>query len=154
MIARILTSRWAICFYNLTIFTIAVTAVYRASLMLANSMNDYNMIEEMLDGVGIIFVAYGVALEERDTIMRFFRLYPEYYNDREGNTDHLCHFYGLWFLLIGLFMEVTVEVVKLPNAILNTEGLEKAVFGIGFISCGIAAYFLLRHCYLLIRNRA
>jgi hypothetical protein len=150
MIARILTSRWAICFYNATIFTITAAALYRAALLLFNTLNDFAVVEEVLDGVGIIFVAYGVAVEERETIMKFFRLYPEYHSGREAAIDYVCHLYGLWYIIIGLFMEVTVEVVKLPNAILNTGGIEKAVFGVGFLSCSMAAYLLLRHSFILI----
>ena len=98
-------------------------------------------------------MAYGVALEERDSLMKFFKLYPRYWTEVEEATDHFSHFYGLCILLLGLFMEVSVEVVKIPNTILNTEGIEGVVFGVGFLFLILASVLLLRLSYVLLRVR-
>jgi hypothetical protein len=150
-LAKILTSRASLCVLNALILIITAASLYEAGKLLFNLTNDFNQIEEILDGMGAIFVAYGVALEERDTLMKFFKLYPQYLNDKENATDQLCHFHGLCILLLGLFMEVSVELVKIPNAIFNTEGIEGLIFGIGLIFCVAAVMILIRLCYLLIR---
>jgi hypothetical protein len=151
LITRILTHRFVICFINAVILTITLAIIYQTTILLANQTNDFNKIEDILDGIGIIFVAYGVALEERDTLMKFFNLYPKYENARENRTDLSCHFYGLCLLLLGLFMEVSAEVVRVPNMILNTEGIEGLIFGIGLLFCSLTIVTLLRFSYVLLR---
>jgi hypothetical protein len=152
-IVRILTSRQAICLFNMIILTITMSTLHQASKLLFNLTNDFEQIEGLLDGISVIFVAYGVALEERDSLMKFFKLYPKYWTHVEDATDRYSHFYGLCILLMGLFMEVSVEVVKVPNAILNTEGIEGVVFGIGFLFSILASVLLLRLSYMLLRVR-
>lgn len=152
--AKILTNRWTISAINLLILGIVYSTLHEALSLLINPVNNYDEIEELLDGVGMIFVAYGVALEERDTLMKFFKLYPEYYNECQNRADHNCHFFGLWLLLMGLFMEVTVELVKLPNRIFNTQGFDEIIFGIGFVFCAGSAVLLLRLSYLLLRGKS
>jgi len=152
-IARILTNRLAICLFNVIILMITMSTLYQAFKLLFNLTNDFDQIEGILDGISVIFVAYGVALEERDSLMKFFELYPKYWTAVEEATDHFSHFYGLCILLLGLFMEVSVEVVKIPNTILNTEGIEWVVFGIGFFFLILASVLLLRLSYVLLRVR-
>jgi hypothetical protein len=152
-IARILTTRWAICLFNGIILMITMSTLYQASKLLFNVTNDFDQIEGLLDGISVIFVAYGVALEERDSLMKFFELYPKYWTDVEEAIDHFSHFYGLCILLLGLFMEVSVEVVKIPNTVLNTEGIEGVVFGVGFLFLVLASVLLLRLSYVLLRVR-
>jgi hypothetical protein len=132
---------------------ITMSTLYQASKLLFNLTNDFNEIEELLDGISVIFVAYGVALEERDSLMKFFDLYPKYWTDVEEATDHFSHFYGLCILLLGLFMEVSVELVKIPNTVLNTEGIEGVIFGIGFFFSILTSVLLLRLSYVLLRIR-
>ena len=82
-LAKILTSRLSLCIINGLILTITLTSLYETTKLLFNRTNDFNQIEEILDGIGTIFVAYGVALEERDSLMRFFKLYPQFCNKVE-----------------------------------------------------------------------
>jgi hypothetical protein len=130
---------------------ITMSSLYQACRLLFNPTNDFDQIEGILDGISVIFVAYVVALEERDSLMKFFEIYPRYWNEVEEATDHFSHFYGLCILLLGLFMEVSVEVVKIPNSILNTEGIEGVVFGVGFLFLILASVLLLRVSYVLLR---
>ncbi len=152
-IPKILTSRWMIATINLLSFLIILSTLHEALKLFLNPDYNYDEIEELLDGVGMIFVAYGVALEERDTLMKFFKLYPKHYSECENRTDHNCHFFGLLLLLMGLFMEVTVELVKLPNRIFNTQGIDGVIFGIGFAFCAVSAILLLCLSYLLLCDK-
>jgi hypothetical protein len=152
-IAKIMLSRVAVCVLNGIILMITVSTLYEASKLLFNLTNDFDQIEGLLGGPSAIFVAYGVALEERDYLMQFFKLYPTYWNHAEEATDGFCHFYGLCILLLGLFMEVSVEVVKIPNTVLNTTGIEEVVFGVGFLFSVVTLVLLIRLSYVLIRIR-
>jgi hypothetical protein len=149
--ARILLSRIAVCVLNAIILVITVSTLYEASKLLFNLTNDFDQIEGLLGGPSAIFVAYGVALEERDYLMQFFKLYPTYWNHAEEATDQYCHFYGLCILLLGLFMEVSVEIVKIPNNLLNTEGIEGVIFGVGFLFSVVTSVLLIRLSYVLLR---
>jgi Mn2+/Fe2+ NRAMP family transporter len=152
-VARVLLSRSSVCVLNFIILTVTVSALYEASKLLFNVTNDFDQIEGLLGGPSAIFVAYGVALEERDYLMQFFKLYPTYWNHSEEAVDRACHFYGLCVLLLGLFMEVSVEVLKIPNNLLNTQGHEGVIFGVGLLFSAVTSVLLMRLSYVLLRVR-
>jgi len=145
-----LTSRPSIILFNLIIAAIAVLTVYHGVRLVATPANDFNEIEELLDGVGTILIAYGVAIEERASLLKFFKLCPLHEDVEERFDNRTCHFYGLMLLILGLLMETTVQAVKLPNRILNTDGLEGVIFGIGVFFCSLAVAALCRTSQLLV----
>ncbi len=146
-----LTHRRTIVVLNGLLFFITLGVVYDAFVLFFKVGNDVSAIENLLDGIATIFVAYGVALEERDTLMKFFKLYPRYLDDVQKETDAVCHFYGLSYLLVGLFMEVAIETIKLPHKVFNTVVAEEIVFGIGLVFCVTACVLLLKNICLLSR---
>ncbi|MDD5216668.1 MAG: hypothetical protein PHN49_04890 [Candidatus Omnitrophica bacterium] len=146
-----LTHRFAIFALNVVLAVITFVTLWDASLLLSDLIENSAVIENLLEGVATIFVAYGVALEERDTLMKVFKLYPRLESVRQEATDKLCHFYGLSYLLIGLFMEVTIELVKLPYRILNDAKTENVIFFIGFLFCLIAITLFVKNNYLLLK---
>jgi len=148
-IPLVLTHRRTIIVLNGILFLITLGVIYDAFVLFFRAGNDALPIENLLDGIATIFVAYGVALEERDTLMRFFRLYPQYLDERQKETDAVCHFYGLNYLLVGLFMEVAIETIKLPHKVFNTLMAEEVVFGIGLVFCLTGCVLLLKNMYLL-----
>ncbi|MCX5797320.1 MAG: hypothetical protein NTY77_17650 [Elusimicrobia bacterium] len=150
----VLTSRPSIVLFNLIIVVISTLTIYHAARLLATPANDYNEIELMLDGIGTILIAYGVAIEERASLLKFFKLCPLHEHVEERFENQTCHFYGLLLLILGLLMETTVQAVKLPNRILNTEGLEGVIFGIGVFFCSIAVALLCRASQLLVTGAA
>jgi len=147
-----LTHRRTIVFLNGLLFFITLGVIYDAFVLFFRSGNDVLSIENLLDGIATIFVAYGVALEERDTLMKFFRLYPKHLNDEQKETDAVCHFYGLNYLLVGLFMEVAIETIKLQHKVFNTVMAEEIVFSIGVVFCVAGCVLLLKNMYLLSRS--
>lgn len=153
-IGYILTHRLTITVMNLVLSAITLVTLWDTFLFLRDAIANANAIENLLDGVATIFVAYGVALEERDTLMRVFRLYPHLENPEQNAVDKLCHFYGLSYLLIGLFMEVMIEVIKLPYRIMNNPVTERWLFVIGFLFGLAAVVLFLQNSYLLFRRPA
>ena len=86
--------------------------------------------EEIIEGVGIVLIAWGVALEERQKLREVFGLFHHGDTQKvryEEALDENCHRYGLGLLLLGLFSEVCVESVKIPDRIINTAGIESLV---------------------------
>ena len=154
-LGRFLTHRYTLIVFNLVLLAILFNSFWEAFGYLTDAVNNADEIEEVLDGLGAIFVAYGVALEERETLMKIFRLYPKLQNPLEEEIDHICHISGLLLLVAGLFMEVAVEAVKLPDSIFNTRGLETWVFCAGFLFGTLAAGVLIHQAYklLVVRRR-
>ncbi len=152
-LARFLTHRFTIIGFNVVIIAISLSALHDTLRHLVNTVIDPDMIEIILDGAATIFVAYGVALEERETIMRFFGLYPKYLGPLEERVDHVSHFTGLMILIFGLFMEVAVEMVKLPNKVFDFPGIESMFFAIGVIFITLSVFILARQAFLLATAR-
>lgn len=146
---RILTSRPALCAADLLLAVLTVAGLVEAAGLLGNGVDDFSRVEAILDGIGVIFVSYGVALEERETLMRFFKLYPGLQTPLEEAVDRLCHHYGLFILLMGLLMEVAAEVVQIPNRLFGFPRVEELVFSLGLLSGVFACGLLLRHAWLL-----
>jgi hypothetical protein len=150
-LAKALTSRTSICIVNGLLLLITGASLYQAGKLLFNLTNDFAAIEEILDDLATIFIAYGVGLEERGALMGFSGLYPRFFDAREDAADHLCHAHGLYLLLLGLAMEVSVALIKIPNTIVNTDGVEGLIFGIGLALCAAAGFVLAGLCHRLIR---
>jgi len=151
-IGFVLTHRYSIFSMNSFLFIITLFTLWDASVLLKDMIDNATAIENLLEGVATIFVAYGVALEERDTIMKVFKLYPKLESPEQGAIDKLCHFYGLSYLLIGLFMEVVIEIVKLPCRILSNAQAEKAIFIVGLLFCFAALFSLFKNNYALLKK--
>ncbi|MDD5019533.1 MAG: hypothetical protein PHH75_06805 [Candidatus Omnitrophica bacterium] len=147
----VLTHKRTIVSFNILLFFITLGVIYDALILLSSFTNDARPMENLLEGIATIFVAYGVALEERDTLMKFFKLYPRHHSREQEEVDKVCHFYGLVYLLIGLFMEVAIEAIKLPHKVFNTPLAEEVVFCVSVVFCMAGAVFLLKNVRVLMR---
>ena len=149
VIVRAFTHRGFIASFNIVIVLISVMTLWDSFSILTDVVKNPDEMEAILDGLGTIFVAYGVALEERETLMEFFHFYPDLHSATEKAVDRHCHLYGLLLLIFGLFMEVSVEVVKIPDRFLDTSNIEGYMFGAGLLCCLASIAILLIHTYLL-----
>lgn len=107
--------------------------------------------EEILEGLGTILVAFGVAAEERETLLKFLRVYPGGRTPAQARTDHHCHGYGLILLLVGLFVEVAVYLIRMPD--LPTLDFDPALIVLGSALSVAGGGFLLRLAWLLWRDQ-
>ena len=116
--------------------------------------------EEIISGVGVILIAWGVALEERHKLREVFGLVPEHTKNADEKVhvsheevlDESCHRYGLGQLLLGLFVEVGVECVRVPDRIINTDGIESEVLLFCGFMLAVAGILLLRHSISLLKS--
>jgi len=106
--------------------------------------------EEILEGLGTILVAYGVALEERETLLKFLGVYPDAHTPQQARVDHHCHGYGLSLLLLGLFAEVAVYLVRMPD--INTVDFDPALIMFATFLCLVGAAHLAKLSWLLWRD--
>lgn len=144
-----LTGRVSLTVINLLIVVSGVNAIIEMLPLLANFANDIDQLENITEGYGTILIAYGVATEERGTLMDFLRLYPTHRTPVQEATDHVCHHYGLMLLLLGLFIELCEEIVKLPDSVMNTQSIESLMFWVAVVLIAASAWVLLRFSWLM-----
>jgi len=146
-----LTSRTAISLFNIVILLLLVQGVLEVAFSFHFNLElpvQHDM-EETLEGLGTILVALGVALEERETLMKFLKLYPEGLTPFQELVDHHCHGYGLILLLLGLLVEVVVYIVKMPN--IPTVAYDPSLLLVGTALCVLSALLVVRLTWLLAR---
>jgi hypothetical protein len=106
--------------------------------------------EEILAGLAAILVAFGVALEERETLLKFVGLYPAGLTPQQVRIDHHCHGYGLSLLLLGLFAEVAVYLIRMPD--INTVDFDPALIVLSALLSFGGGVMLVRLSWLLWRD--
>ncbi|MEF2231718.1 MAG: hypothetical protein V3571_12375 [Pseudodesulfovibrio sp.] len=148
----LLISRRGIALINLIIVAFIALISFELYELMADAASNADEIEEILDTVGVILIAWGVALEERGTLMESFGAYAGGCPAAEEHADHASHVYGLAALLLGLFMEVAVELVKIPDHVVNTFGIEHILFWIGIFFMVVSAGLLLNMNLDLLRS--
>jgi hypothetical protein len=110
---------------------------------------DYREMLEIVTGIGVILIAWGVALEERHELRDIFNVHSED-EDWQLAIDQGCKATGIGALVLGLFAEMCIEAIKLPNHILNTEGVNEILVGVSWVFLALTGYVLIRHIVLLV----
>jgi hypothetical protein len=144
-----ITGRNGILLFNSVILCLSVFSLWISSPMLLNAVDNIADLENVSESLGVILIAYGVAIEERHSLMPIFKLYPKYHTEKQDYIDDVCHAYGLFYLLLGLFMEMCVACVKMPNSIIDTDHIEYLLFGTSAVFIVWNTILMFRHCYLL-----
>lgn len=146
---RNLTSPTAINLVNLFLILLLLHGISEVLGNFPRIAEFQHGMEEILEGLGTILVALGVALEERETLMKFLGVYPAGLTPVQARVDHHCHGYGLLLLLVGLLVEVAVYVIRMPN--LNTVDFDPALLLAGTAFCALGVVLLTRLTWLLWR---
>lgn len=100
---------------------------------------------DILEGVGVVLIGWGVAIEERPSLRTIFKLTETGDPAFEAGIDLLCHSSGVGLLIFGLFSEIAVAAVRLPNDIVPTEGFDEWVLCFSTLFIGLSAYVLAQH---------
>jgi hypothetical protein len=85
--------------------------------------------EGIVDGLAGVLVAAGVFLESRDAVRAIAYPAGAPSDTIEARVSEVCAQNGMGILLVGLLMEVATLLVGLPKRVLDTHGLERAIFG-------------------------
>jgi len=121
-----------------------------ASVLIALPHGHLDEPAEILEGVGVILIGWGVAIEERPSLCSIFGLAGTGEASFEAGVDLLCHSSGIGLLIFGLFSEIAVVAVHLPNHIVPTEGFDHVVLYISTLFVGASAYVLAQHIVRLL----
>lgn len=113
-------------------------------------IDQQHAMEEIIAGLAAILVAFGVALEERETLLKFVGLYPDGLTPQQGRMDHHCHGHGLSLLLLGLFSEVAVYLIRMPD--INTVDFDMVLIALGAVLNLAGGGMLIRLSWLLWRD--
>lgn len=148
-VVRIFLNRYGILLFNLLLLVILISSIVHMTAMLLDPGDDFEELERTIEGLATIFIAYGVVLEERESLLKIFRYYPRFASELETRIDHICHAYGVLFLVIGLLAEVAVELVKIPDRIVNTAKLEEILFFLGMALLVAGGYYTVTFCWKL-----
>ena len=100
---------------------------------------------EILEGIGVVLIGWGVAIEERPSLREIFHLEGGPNEALEKGIDVLCHSSGIGLLIFGLFAEIAVTAVRLPNNVVPTEGFDPVVLCISVFFVGLGTYVLVQH---------
>lgn len=100
--------------------------------------------------IALIMIGWGVALEERAVIRRRLGACGGPDEERQTRIDEMCHEYGVAQLVLGLFAEIAVAMISLPDRIVNTIGYEHALLTVSITLISIGAIIQLRHVLVLI----
>jgi len=146
-----LTSRQSIAAANILLALLMFQGVWDIGALWSQLDQYQHHMEEILEGLGTILVAFGVALEERETLMKLLGVYPEGLTPQQEQVDHHCHGYGLFLLLVGLFVEVSVYIIRMPD--LNTVDFDPGLIVAGTLLTFYGGALLLRLAWLLYTTR-
>jgi len=100
--------------------------------------------------VALMMIGWGVALEEREVIRRMFGAKGRADEAWQAHIDELCHHYGVAQLVLGLFAEIAVALISLPDRIINTVGYEHTLLVISLVLIAIGTLIQIRHVFVLI----
>jgi hypothetical protein len=100
--------------------------------------------------VALMMIGWGVALEEREMIRRVFGVKGRADEAWQVHIDELCHQYGVAQLVLGLFAEIAVALISLPDRIINTVGYEYTLLVIALVLIAIGTLIQIRHVFVLI----
>jgi hypothetical protein len=91
-----------------------------------------------------------VALEERGAIRKRFGVFGRADEAWQAHVDEMCHVYGVAQLVLGLFAEIAVAMISLPDRIVNTVGYEHTLLTISVVLISIGALIQARHVVALV----
>lgn len=148
--AYFLLNRYSVTFFNLLLMALLVLALKDLTKLLLTNKKEVEEMLKIVGGTGSIMVTYGIVLEERESLMHIFKCYPKHESQNQKLTDQICSDAGILLLVIGLIIEVLVQVIEIPNSVLNTKGHESIIFGIGGLLLVIALIHFTIFCYKLI----
>ncbi|MDP3426211.1 MAG: hypothetical protein Q8S17_02370, partial [Humidesulfovibrio sp.] len=106
--------------------------------------------ENILQGLSTILVAYGLVLQERAALLTFLKLYPHGLTPHQSRVDAHCSGYGLAVILVGMFVSVAVYLIRMPD--LDIVDYDPALIVLGALFCLVAAGLLARLSWLLWRD--
>jgi len=145
-----LTSGQAIMAMNLALALLMVQGSWDILRQIEFIASEQPAMENILQGLSTILVAYGLVLQEREALLKFLKLYPYGLSPRQSRVDSHCSGYGLAVILVGMLVSVAVYLIRMPD--LDIVDFDPALIVLGALACLTGAGLLARLSWLLWRD--
>ena len=149
LLAHFLMSRYFIALFEALFVPPMVLGAWESILPLWRDP-DLHLPMETVTGIGVIMIGIGVVLEERHALREMFGIVGQPDEAWQETIDHSCHHAGVAQLVLGLFTEISIELIRIPNTVIYTGDADDWLVAMGcfFITCG--AFLQLRHAIKLV----
>jgi hypothetical protein len=149
---RILVSPFVIAIINLLILCLMVLSIVDVGRNIFWHASTEELVI-IMSTVSSIMIGWGVALEEREVIRRVAGLKGGPDEARQARIDGHCHSFGVAQLVLGLFADIPMAVIALPDRIINATGVEYELLWGAIVLIAVAAVVQVRHTVLLVTGR-
>ncbi|MHC1700162.1 MAG: hypothetical protein AB9900_04165 [Humidesulfovibrio sp.] len=146
-----LTSRSAIMVMNCLLILLMLQGSWDILRNVQAIETNQRAMEDILQGLSTNLVAFGVVLQEREALLRFLKLYPLGHTPQQALVDRHCSGYGLSVILAGMFVGVSVYLIRMPD--LNIVDYDPALIMLGVLLCLVGGGLLARLTWLLWRDK-
>lgn len=151
-VGAFLLSRWTLILFNVLISYVCVLAAIDVVMMIVNN-GHFAVQVEVMDGMGVIMIGYGVALEERHALRDLAGPLSRINRNWEAAIDKHCHSQGLLLLVFGLFVEMCIACIEIPNHVVDTGGIEKPVLALSIFFLMICVTVMIVYSVRMLRQK-
>ena len=141
-LAHFMLQPFMLSLLNVMILILAYTAL-KFTWFELNPSDHFHDAVELWEGFGTILLGFGVLLEERSTLRKI--LVHDIKDSKK--LDLACHDYGLFFVLLGVFIETFAWLVKIPNVVLDTYAVEYGLVQLAGIFAAAGVILQIRFFY-------
>jgi hypothetical protein len=141
---RLAMNRFVLITINCLLLFISLSVIREMFRYLGTESNDSADLESMAAGIAIMLYGYGVSLELRRSTLAIFGLTPRELDRREQGVSHTCRKYGILFVLLGLSLEILVQLINIPSRILLVATTEGALCSAGVSVLAATSLLLMR----------
>ena len=148
-LASVVISRKGLFFLNLLLLAMTGFMCFDIVLMLLEGVGELSAIDALTDDVATVMVAFGVLIEERNEIAHMIG-HTETKNQSE-EIPATTIYYGIYFVVVGLFIEVYIESCKIISRYVDGSLMESVMVHTslliaisGLLPCLLFSYDLIR----------
>ena len=141
-LGRSILHPYFLCVLNALMLVLFYSSI-KSTWFQLNPANHFEEAVELWEGYGTILLGLGVILEEHASLGHIFGLRRN--ADSEANAvERVCHDYGVLFCVLGVIVELFAWLVKIPNIVLDSYGVEFAFINISGLAAAICAILQVR----------
>jgi len=145
----VLISKKGLFLLNLLLLAMTSFMCFDIVLMLIEGVGELSAIDALTDDVATVMVAFGVLIEERKEIAHMIGHTDS--NEHKDDMPVTTMYYGVYFVVIGLFIEVYIESCKIISRYVDGGLMETVMvyFSLliaisGLIPCLLFTYELIK----------
>ena len=147
--ASVVISRKGLFLLNLLLLAMTGFMCFDIVLMLLEGAGELSAIDALTDDVATVMVAFGVLIEERNEIAHMIG-----HSEAKPHNDEIpatTIYYGIYFVVVGLFIEVYIESCKIISRYVDGSLMETVMVHTslliaisGLLPCLLFSYDLIR----------